>query len=71
MNHRDKKLCRLFLLLTVIDNDVGFPENVDFRNTQTSGLRLVTMLAESQLNGQIKFNTSEGTKFQVIFKKTK
>ena len=51
--------------LTVSDNGVGVPENVDFRNTESLGLHLVTILAEDQLHGEIKMERNEGTKFHI------
>ena len=51
--------------LTFSDNGVGLPENVDFRNTESLGLHLVTILAEDQLHGNIKLDRKEGTKFQM------
>ncbi len=54
--------------LIISDNGVGLPENIDFRNIDVSlGLRLVNALV-NQLNGSIKLNKSEGTKFIVKFR---
>ena len=39
--------------LTVSDDGIGIPENIDFRNTESLGLDLVTILAEDQLEGKI------------------
>jgi len=47
------------------DNGVGLPENVDFRNTESLGLHLVTILAEDQLHGDIKLDRKGGTKYQM------
>ena len=54
--------------LTVGDNGIGIPDTIDFRNTQTLGLRLVTILAEDQLNGTINVSRSKGTEFCITFK---
>jgi PAS domain S-box-containing protein len=51
----------------VSDNGVGIPENLDFKNTESLGLRLVTLLAEHQLEGEIKLDRTEGTRFQIRF----
>jgi PAS domain S-box-containing protein len=51
--------------LTFSDNGVGLPEDVDFRNTESLGLHLVTILAEDQLHGNIKLDRKEGTKFNM------
>jgi two-component sensor histidine kinase len=54
--------------LLVADNGIGLPEDIDFRTTETLGLRLVAMLAEDQLNGEIELNRMEGTAFHIRFK---
>jgi len=54
------------LTLTISDNGVGFPEDLDFRNMKSLGLRLVIMLTE-QLDGIIDFDGSDGTKFEITF----
>ncbi|MGD2249369.1 MAG: histidine kinase N-terminal 7TM domain-containing protein [Candidatus Methanofastidiosia archaeon] len=54
--------------LEVSDNGVGMPGNIDFRNTKTLGLHLVTILAEDQLDGDITLDRNNGTKFYIRFK---
>jgi len=54
------------LTLTVSDNGVGFPQDLDFQKTKSLGLRLVVMLTE-QLDGTIKLDRSDGTKFEITF----
>ncbi len=54
--------------LIVSDTGVGIPEDIDFRNTETLGLRLVTILAEGQLEGEITLDRSEGTAFHIAFR---
>lgn len=51
--------------LVVSDNGVGIPEDLDFRNTKSLGLHLVTILAEDQLEGEIKLSRDKGTEFQI------
>ena len=46
---------------------MGFPENVDFRNTGSLGLQLVNILVE-QLEGTIELKKGEGTVFKMFFK---
>jgi PAS domain S-box-containing protein len=53
--------------LTVSDNGLGFPENVDFRNTRSLGLQLVNALVE-QLEGTIELEKGKGTIFKIFFK---
>ena len=55
--------------LIVSDNGVGIPEDVDFRKTESLGLRLVTILVENQLNGKIDLDRSNGTEFKIKFKR--
>lgn len=53
--------------LIVSDNGLGFPENVDFRNTGSLGLQLVNILVE-QLEDTIELEKGEGTVFKMFFK---
>ncbi|MBE0517503.1 MAG: PAS domain S-box protein, partial [Methanophagales archaeon] len=48
--------------LIVCDNGVSFPEDLDFRNTETLGLQLVIMLVK-KLKGTIELDRSRGTEF--------
>jgi two-component sensor histidine kinase len=57
-------------ILTVSDNGIGFPKNLDFRNTESLGLQLVTILVE-QIGGTIELNKNSGTEFKVTFKELK
>jgi len=52
--------------LRVSDNGVGFPKDLDFRNTPSLGLQLVVSLTQ-QLNGTIELDRSRGTAFTVTF----
>jgi len=54
--------------LTVSDNGVGMPEDVNFRNTESLGMHLVTILAQGQLHRAIKLDRKRGTKFQIRLK---
>ncbi len=55
------------LQLTVEDNGIGFPSNMDFKNTDSLGMQLVNSLTD-QINGKIKLDKTEGTKFIINFK---
>ncbi|MHB1685845.1 MAG: histidine kinase dimerization/phosphoacceptor domain -containing protein [Ignavibacteriaceae bacterium] len=48
------------------DNGIGFPEGLDFRKSDSLGLKLVTALTD-QLGGEIKLNTTGQTEFMVLF----
>ena len=53
-------------ILRVGDNGVGFPRNIDFRDTETLGLELVMTLVK-QLRGTIELDRSSGTEFEIVF----
>ena len=55
--------------LLVQDNGIGFPEKLDFRNTETLGLQLVDMLV-GQLEGTIRRLECQGTGFEIQFEDT-
>lgn len=57
--------------LTVSDNGIGIPEEVDIKSTKSLGLHLVTILAEDQLKGEIKLDKTKGTKFHMILRMKK
>ncbi|MBU7016684.1 MAG: PAS domain S-box protein [Theionarchaea archaeon] len=54
--------------LIVQDNGVGIPESIDPKTADTLGLRLVTILVEDQLNGEIRLKRDNGTEFSITFK---
>ena len=53
--------------LSVGDTGIGFPEDVDFQETESLGLQLVTTLA-NQLDGEIELDRSNGTAFRICFR---
>lgn len=57
--------------LTISDDGIGIQKDLDIRNTESLGLRLVTNLAESQLQGEIILLRDHGTEFQINFRGTK
>jgi two-component sensor histidine kinase/HAMP domain-containing protein len=52
--------------LIVRDNGVGFPEDLDFRNTKSLGMELINILVR-QLHGTITLENKIGTKFSIVF----
>ncbi len=56
------------LILTVADNGRGFPEGVDFRDTDSLGLQIVNVLVE-QIEGLIELKRDNGTEFSICFRK--
>jgi len=53
--------------LTVADNGVGLPADLDWATTKTLGLRLVRMLGQYQLKGRIELDRASGTSFRLVF----
>jgi two-component sensor histidine kinase len=53
--------------LTVSDNGVGLPADLDWTNTKTLGLMLVKMLGQHQLQGRIELDRTRGTLFRLRF----
>jgi PAS domain S-box-containing protein len=54
------------LVLTVSDNGIGIPEDLDLINTETTGMQLVQSLTE-QLEGEFDYNCQDGSSFQITF----
>ncbi|EKQ51854.1 MAG: PAS domain S-box [Methanobacterium sp. Maddingley MBC34] len=52
--------------LIISDNGIGFPEDIDFKNTESLGLQLVNSLV-GQIDGEIKLERSKGTMFKITF----
>jgi two-component sensor histidine kinase/CBS domain-containing protein len=70
---KDKEICiNIYssgnhqFILNVSDNGIGFPKDLDFRNTESLGLELVCTLTE-QLDGTIELDNSKGTSFNIAF----
>lgn len=53
-------------ILSVADNGIGFPESLDIKDTETSGMRLANKLVK-QLNGKIELDRTGRTEFKIIF----
>ena len=54
------------LTLVVADDGVGFPEGLDFQNTESLGMQLVNTLA-NQLDGTVELHDNGGTEFKITF----
>lgn len=52
--------------MVVADNGKGFPDEINYKNTETLGLQLVNTLTE-QINGTISMKQNKGTIFEIIF----
>jgi PAS domain S-box-containing protein len=55
-------------ILQIADNGSGFPTDINFRDSNSLGLQLVTSLTE-QLNGSIEQEVNGGTKYTIKFSK--
>ena len=55
------------LELTVMDNGVGIPKDLDWKNSKSLGLKLVRILVENQLDGSVEMENTNGTKFTIKF----
>jgi len=62
MQRHDKEL-----ELIVMDNGIGMPKGLDWKNSKSLGLKLVRTLAENQLDGSIEMECYNGTKFTIKF----
>ena len=58
---------QLTYTLTVADNGVGLPADLDWTTTRSLGLRLVRMLGQHQLQGTIELDRAGGTRFTLRF----
>jgi two-component sensor histidine kinase len=58
--------CSTTFTLSVSDNGVGIPENLDIQDLDSLGLQLVTTLVE-QLDGELELNRKNGTEFIMKF----
>jgi PAS domain S-box-containing protein len=54
------------VIITIEDNGVGFPADLDFQNTESLGLQLICLLTK-QLNGKITVSSHQGTAFTLTF----
>ena len=50
-----------------MDNGIGIPDGLDWKNSSTLGLKLVRTLVENQLDGSIDMENKNGTKFTIKF----
>ena len=57
-------------LLEVKDNGIGFPKDINYKNTNSLGLRLINSLTE-QIDAEVEFNNISGSLFKIIFEEEK
>jgi PAS domain S-box-containing protein len=53
----------------LMDNGVGFPDTIDYKNTESLGMQIITNLTE-QIDGKIELDNENGTTFKISFKET-
>lgn len=53
-------------IIDVKDNGIGMPDEIDMKNVNTLGLRLVNTLIK-QLDGMMEINRNNGTEYKIIF----
>jgi two-component sensor histidine kinase len=53
--------------ITIADNGIGLPKDIDIENPETLGLQLVQNLIK-QLDGELKLNRGNGTEYKFTFK---
>jgi PAS domain S-box-containing protein len=53
--------------LTVKDNGIGFPKDLDFRTAESLGMQLINMFVK-KLHGTIELDSRCGTEFKIEFK---
>jgi PAS domain S-box-containing protein len=58
--------CSSTFVLSVSDNGVGIPENLDIEDLESLGLQLVTSLVD-QLDGELELKRNNGTEFTIRF----
>ena len=54
------------ITLKIMDNGIGFPEDIDFKNSKSFGLQLVNLLV-NQLRGTIELRNEKETEFIINF----
>ena len=53
-------------ILTVSDNGIGIPENLEIEDLDSLGMQLVTTLVD-QLDGELELKRNNGTEFTMRF----
>jgi len=53
--------------LSISDNGIGLPDDIDIHHSETLGLQLVSDLAEGQLEGSLQIERVNGTRFVIRF----
>lgn len=59
----ESNICKIF----VSDNGVGIQDSFNWNESDSLGLLIVKSLVEDQLNGSIKLDSTEGTRWEITF----
>jgi two-component sensor histidine kinase len=63
---KDSENTSTSFILTISDNGVGIPENLDIENFDSLGMQLVNSLVD-QLDGELELKRDNGTQFTIRF----
>ena len=55
-----------YFVLDFQDNGRGFPDGVSFKTPESLGLKLISILAEDQLNGVVKVQSGKGLSYHIL-----
>ena len=64
--YKRKAIRSASFILTVSDNGVGIPENLDIEDLDSLGIQLITTLVD-QLDGELELKRNNGTEFTIRF----
>ena len=67
LESEDSESTSTSFILTISDNGVGIPENLDIEDLDSLGMQLVTSLVD-QLDGELELKRDNGTEFTIRFK---
>lgn len=56
------------IIITVNDDGVGVPDDFDYRNQQSLGMKLIHNITEYQLNGSVEYSRNIGLRCRITFK---
>jgi PAS domain S-box-containing protein len=59
------------VIISVKDNGIGIPEEVDLEKANTLGLKLIRKITQQQLKGKIQIMRKDGTEIRIEFEITK
>jgi two-component sensor histidine kinase len=66
LQREDSEDCSSTFVLSVSDNGIGIPENIEIEDLDSLGLQLVTSLVD-QLDGELELRRDNGTEFIIRF----